>query len=1041
MLFLVSSCSAVLTSALPRDLHAQSAPLRFRRLSAADGLSQQTVNAIAQDRRGFLWFGTEDGLNRFDGYSFSVFRSTTDKSSGLRNNIITRLLCTKDGRIWSGTIDGGVSVYDPEKELYNSYRNSPGVPSTLRTNNAAALFQDSRDRLWVGVWNGGLSRLDTAAGASHFTHYLHNPRDQSSLSDDRVSSVLEDRQGNLWVGTWNGLNRMDRDGRFTRFVHSNADPRSLGGNMVWSLTLDSTGCIWVGTWDGGVSRFDPASNTFHVYQNLPSRSNSLSSNRIRCAYTDLRGIVWIGTYDTGLDRYDPASDGFVHHRNNPADPSSLPDDEVQSLFQDASGTFWVGTASGVATTNPYRHKFSLLTLPEDVPRSSFNQLRSVCIDRGTALWCGTRGGGLMKVIPASNTFIRYRHSSRDQQSLSHDFVSVLHELRSGALLVGTQGGGLNRMDRATGRFTRFMHDPNISASISSNSVASIVEASDGTVWIGTEGGGLDRMHPTSGTFTHLRNIAGDTTSLSGNYVWALIEDKNRNVWVGTWGAGLSVLDPKTQRFVRYRHVDGDSSSLASGTVLCMARDRRDRMWIGTTDGVSMFDDTANRFITYGDRHGLGGRAVMGIAVDRRNAVWVATNRGVSRFDEASRSFRTYTLSDGLQGTEFAKGVGAVDARGRIYFGGDGGLNMFDPDSLKDNPFPPPVQITGIKVMEQPYSLAAASGRGIVLNDDQNFISFEYAALSFAAPERNMYSYKLEGVDAEWVEAGPRRYASYSRLAPGSYVFRVRGSNNDGVWNLEGASLAFTIVPPFWMTWWFRAFVIFAFLSVGPVVYFRRVRQLKTDTRRQEDFSRLLINSQEDERKRIASELHDSIGQNLLYIKNTAVLGMNKKDPNRFTDISETASSSIEEVRRITYDLFPYQLDRMGLTKAIESVVRKTGESSGIDCRSDIRNIDGLLGSEQESSVFRIVQECLNNIVKHSGASAASVVITNTGHELRIAVGDNGRGFNADHLQVQSKGFGLKNIRNRVSLLGGTLTYTSSEEFTTLVSITLRLSHE
>ena len=1040
-LTIVPTCVAILTATLPRDLFAQSVPVRFRRLSVADGLSQQVVNAIAQDQQGFLWFGTQDGLNRFDGYSFTAFHSTADNSAGLRNNSISRLLCTNDGKIWAGTIDGGVSVYDPQKEIFTTYHHIPGDSSSLRTNNVAAIHQDRNGEMWIGVWNGGLSKMDTVAGKVRFVHYLHNPQDSSSLSDNRVSSMIEDREGNLWIGTWNGLNRMGPAGRVTRYFHSKSDFRTLGGSMVWSLTLDSTGCIWIGTWGGGVSRYNPTTNNFQVYQNISSQSNSLSSDRIRSVYTDRDGIVWVGTYDTGLDRYDPSNDGFIHYRNIPTDPSSLPDDEVQSLMQDDAGTFWIGTASGVANINPYRHKFPLLKLSNGGSSASYSKPNSLWIAYNGDLWCGTRGGGLVHILQGSNKFIRYRHSPIDPHSLSHDNVRAIYEQPDGSLWVGTHGGGLNRLNRTTGTFQRYMKNSKDSRSLSTDNVSSILQSSDGLLWVGTDGHGLSRRNATTGVFTHFRNLAGDSTSLSGNYVWALLEDHKKNLWVGTWGAGLSRFDPQTQRFTRYRPIPGDSTALASATILCMTEDHQGKILVGTPDGLSCFDYATNRFVTFTERNGIANQSINSIVVDKHNSIWVATNYGVSRLDKQTQLFRNYTVSDGLQGIEFAQGVCAVDSRGRIYFGGDGGINIFDPDSVKDNPFVPSVRITRMKVMERPFSLANVSDEGIELNYDQNFISFEYAALSFAAPEQNHYAYMLEGVDAGWVQAGTRRYTSYTGLSAGKYVFRVRGSNNNGVWNLEGARLTISIIPPFWMTWWFRSFLIIGFLSVGPVLYYRRVSQLQREKKRQEEFSQQLIDSQEEERKRIASELHDSIGQNLLYIKNSAVLGMKKNDLKRFPDISETASSSIEEVRRIAFNLFPYQLDRLGLTKAIESVVRKIGESSGIECRCDIHTIDGLFSKEKESSIFRIVQECMNNIVKHSGADRAAVLIKRTTDELSITIGDNGRGFDVGQTRNRSKGFGLRNIQNRVTLLEGKLSYTESKEFKTLIAIALPIKNE
>jgi signal transduction histidine kinase/streptogramin lyase len=845
------------------------------------------------------------------------------------------------------------------------------------------------------------------------------------------------------LGRHNEWSQSDAERRTIRpiYVHSESDPSSIGGNIVRSLSLDSNGFIWAATWDGGVSQFDPNTKRFRVFRNIAGKPNSLSSDRTTSISTDRQGSVWVGTYDTGLERYDPIADGFIHHRSIPNDPSSLPSDEVQSLLPDVSGTLWIGTSAGVANINPYRQKFPLLKLPDNVPAAFYNQVQALCVDRHGDLWCGTRGGGLVHIPKGTKNITRYVHSEKDPGSLSNDFVSAVYEQRDGSLWIGTHGGGLNRFNPRTGKFRRMMTDGNDSGRLSAKYIICLLETSDGSLWVGTEGDGISRRNSATGVFRHYRSIDGDSSSISSNFVYSFLEDKRKNLWVGTWGSDLDRFDPKEQRFIHYRHRPGDSTSLAARSVFSMAEDRDGKIWIGTPDGLSCFDHTTNRFTTFAGKNGIANPSINSIAVDRHHSVWVATNLGVSKFDTQTNEFKNYTVSDGLQGLEFQQGVSATDASGRMYFGGSGGINIFHPDSVRDNPFVPPVHITRFNVLEQPFPFSSGAKMGITLEDDQNFISFEYAALDYSASERNSYSYMLEGVDADWSRPGTRRFASYPNLSPGTYTFRVRGSNNDGVWNLDGASMSITITPPYWMTWWFRSIVLLGFLSIGPIVYIRRVQQLKTEKERQEDFSRQLIDSQEDERKRIASELHDSIGQNLLYIKNSAVLGKNKNDLNRFSDISETASSSIDEIRRITYDLFPYQLDRMGLTKAIESVVRRTGESSGIDCRCVTDNIDGVFSTEKGSSLFRIIQESMNNIIKHSGAKHASVAISRTENEVRIVIGDDGRGFNAELVRQESKGFGLKNIQNRVSLLSGKIMYTESPEYKTLITMTFPLSNE
>ncbi|MFZ4619880.1 MAG: ligand-binding sensor domain-containing protein, partial [Bacteroidota bacterium] len=740
-------------------------------------------------------------------------------------------------------------------------------------------------------------------------------------------------------------------------------------------------------------------------------------------------------------RFQSSEDGFIHHRNIPTDPSSLPSDEVQSLLPDASGTLWIGTSAGVANINSYRQKFPLLKLPENVPAAFYNQIQALCVDRQGDLWCGTRGGGLVHLPKGTNSIIRYVHSPKERNSLSNDFVTAIVEQRDGSLWIGTHGGGLNRFDRRTGTFRRMMAEVNDPRTLSAKYIICLLETSDGSLWVGTEGDGISRRNTSTGVFQHYRNSAEDSTSLGSNFVYSFLEDHRKNFWIGTWGSDLDRFDQKEQRFIHYRHIPGDTTTLAARSVFAMAEDREGKIWIGTPDGLSCFDHTTDRFVTYAEKNGISNTSINSIAVDQHRSIWVATNLGLSKFDTQTNVFKNYTVSDGLQGLEFQQGVSAADAAGRLYFGGSGGINIFHPDSVRDNPFIPPVHITRFNVLEQPFPLSISSKNGITLKDDQNFISFEFAALDYSASERNSYSYMLEGVDADWSRPGTRRFASYPNLSPGTYTFRVRGSNNDGVWNLNGASMVITITPPYWMTWWFRAIVMIGFLSVGPVMYYRRIRQLKTEKQRQVEFSRQLINSQEDERKRIASELHDSIGQNLLYIKNSAVLGKNKNDLNRFSDISETASSSIDEIRRITYDLFPYQLDRMGLTKAIESVVRRTGESSGINCRCESDNIDGIFSTEKGSSLFRIIQESMNNIIKHSGAKHALVAVSRTEDVLRVVIGDDGRGFNAELVRQESKGFGLKNIQNRVSLLNGKITYSESPEYKTLITMTFPLTNE
>jgi signal transduction histidine kinase len=385
--------------------------------------------------------------------------------------------------------------------------------------------------------------------------------------------------------------------------------------------------------------------------------------------------------------------------------------------------------------------------------------------------------------------------------------------------------------------------------------------------------------------------------------------------------------------------------------------------------------------------------------------------------------------------------------GILYFGSTSGLNYFDHEQIKLSTYEAPVVFTDFQIFNEsvgigdgsPLLSSITNTEEIVLRYNQNVFSIEFASLDFNSPQSIDYAYKMEGFDVDWVYSGKRRLATYTNLDPGNYTFKVKSTNSDGVWNDNAKSVSIIIEPPFWMTWWFRSLLIFAFISLGPIIYYRRVSQLKKEKQIQIEFSGQLIQSQEDERKRIASELHDSLGQDLLVIKNLALLNKNKDD--QFEEISKTASVALDEVRRISYNLHPYQLDRLGLTKAIKSMFVNIENATKIKFDLNIDDIDGLVSKEKEISIFRIIQECVNNILKHSGAGAATVTVQQIENQIRIEIADNGKGFDFESAKEQSKGLGLKNLINRVSLLNGEIDYHSTSEFATFIKIQIPVNNE
>lgn len=1002
---------------LPLGVASQSLPAQFRTLSVKDGLSQSVVNGIAQDGDGFMWFATQNGLNRFDGYTFMTSRARSSDSTQLADDNIWRILSGRDGRIWVGTFNGGLSVFDPKTGVFTTFQHAKSDSTSLRVNNITALFEDNRGTMWVGGWDGGLSRMTTMGGKIGFIHSIHDPNDPTSISDSRVSSILEDREGNLWIGTWSGLNRMTPDGKFVRYRHVDADPNSLGGNNVWSLALDSTGTLWIGTWDGGVSRYDARLQRFQVFRAKRNDPSALSSNRIRCVYTDHGGTVWIGTYDAGLDRFDVARQRFIHERNNASAPFSLPDDEIQSLFQDASGTLWVGTASGVASIDPYRTKFGLIPLLSDGRSEHRKNIRTICVDNIGGLWYGTMGNGLWHLPSGASQFEHYRNRVDNPYSLGHDHVIDISTQRDGTVWVATRGGGVCRFDRRTKQFIRYLHDPTDPRSLGGNDIATVLEASDGMLWFGTDGRGLDRFDPKDGTFTHYRSAGADSSALIGDYVWSLFEDSRKNLWVGTWGRGLCRLDQKTHRFTWYRHVQGDATTISGSAIACIEEDPQGRVWFGTSNGLSFYSYETNRFTTFTEAGGLANRVINGLVIARNGDVWVSTNRGLSRFDVRSRSFKNFEASDGLQGIDFDQGAYASDALGRMYFGGKGGINLFHPDSIPENPIEPRIRITNVRVMEQLLPWTQFASGELVLDHDQNFLSFEYSALSFSAPERNQYAYKLEGIDQDWVQAGNRRYTSYTRLDPGEYVFRVRGSNNDGVWNTVGTAFRITIAPPYWERWWFRGLML---LTVGGFVYsMHRYRH-----RKKQEIERI--------RNKIARDLHDEVSATLSGINYfaQAITGDAKNTitppSQRFLGlIRESVGEAQESMSDIIWSINPENDKLVDLFAKCHRFAADLFESKEIQYTIEIPPGIGNehLTMEQRRTVWLIFKEIVANVVKHSRSASASVRFSlDRRQQLDLIVSDTGTGFDPTLPRI---GNGNKNIRARVEALGGTATLESS----------------
>ena len=1011
---------------------------RVDRFSIDDGLSQSDVNAILQDRRGFLWIATQDGLNRYDGYGFRVYTRHAGDSTSLPDSYIWSLCEDSSGALWLGTNTGGLVRYDPLHETFATFASIPGDTNSIPNNNVTSLAVDASGQLWIGTWGGGLCCRDPRNG--RITRYQRGSPGNEGLAGNRVYSLTMDGDI-LWVGTWEGLCRLNVTTGAFQPVTVPSD--IMAPATVYCITIGLYHDAWVGSQTSGLFHLDSNAIVQEWYTARHHGRHHIPSMIVRDAIANQDGTVLLATGDAGLVLFDPSRGVLTSHNNNPNDAHSLSHDVVSRLYRDGSGRLWIGTqGGGLNMYDPrkerFKHYHRQLSPPEDLGN---NVVRAFLEDDQGNLWVGTSGGGVT-VFNAGRT--RAEHFTTASGHLSNDFVLAMCRDVQGAIWVGTLGGGLNRYDERTGTFTVFRHDPGRSSSISDDNISSLHPDSDGILWVGTAGAGLDRFDPRTGEATHFRRENGNPHSLSGTYIWTLYVDNQGTLWVGTWGAGLNRYDKRTGTFTRFTQ---EAGQLTNNTILSMYEDAAGMLWVGTSGGgLLRFERNAKQFTVFTEQNGLPNNVIYAILSDGRGSLWLSTNRGLSHFLPGTEVFRNYTVSDGLQSNEFNQGAALRLRNGAMVFGGINGFNEFHPDSIHDNPAIPPVVLTAFRVFGNPVYLDTSITyvTGIALPYDWNFLSFEFAALDFTAPARNQYAYKLEGFDKDWVQSGTRRFASYTNLDPGTYTFRVRGSNNDGTWNMTGTGVRLVITPPFWGTWWFRFLAVAGVVTALWLLVRRRLAVARREKEAREEFARQLIGSQERERQRIAAELHDSLGQNLLIIKNRAQLGItDAASPGhaleQFSEISTVAAEAIDEVRHIAYNLRPYQIDRLGLTKALHSIVTRVAQPSSVRFSSSIADVDTVLPKEMEINLYRIVQEGVNNIIRHASATEARVDVIRADQHLIMTIADNGRGFDASRTTSRppgAGGFGLRGIAERVRILGGTLTIASTPGNGTTLTISL-----
>jgi ligand-binding sensor domain-containing protein/tRNA A-37 threonylcarbamoyl transferase component Bud32 len=792
--------------------------IHFKRFSIEEGLLQFRINCILQDTKGFMWFGTNDGLNKYDGYIFYTYKhepgtADTLSSQGVYCLIEDRL---NPGILWIGT-DNGLNRFDTGTGKFSVFRGNPGNSDNFE-NFIWCIYQDRSGNMWIGT-DSGLYKFNPAAGT--FKYYFPGNRES-----EPIYTICESAGGILWLGSIAGLSHFDpASGVWRRYPLKEQ-------TAVWSIYIEPSGIAWFGS-SRGLIQYNPGNETFAYYIH-EDKKNSLSNNQVKSIIPDGKGGLWVGT-GNGLNKFDPKTGSFIVFKHDPQHPGSLSSNLILSVYVDRSGVIWVGSLDGglnklESGSEIFNHLFYN---PQDANSLSSNLVSSIFEDPTGILWIGTFGGGVNKYDRGSKTFIHYLYRPGKPGSLNGNYITAITGDRQGMIWIGTFDKGVNVLDPKKEAFKYYEHDPTSIRSLSHNVISFIFVDSSGVIWIGTNGGGVNRFHPQNETFTHFRHDPRSKNSLDSDRASSICEGHQGNLWIGTHGTsaasgtsgGLNQWDRRTGTFNHFYLPFQVSDTSTYYQVIDIHEDRSRILWIGSDNGLFRFDPLSGVFRVYRQEHGLPSNKISGILEDDSGSLWISTANGLSRLNPQTGEFKNFDFRDGLQHNDFIPRAYCKGRNGDLIFGGIRGLNIFQPESVTGNLVPPPVVITAFKKFNQEVKTGKSISdlEELKLSYKDYSFSFEFTALDFHIPEKNIYAYRMEGFDRDWILTDyKKREAYYSNLTPGKYTFRVKASNNSGVWNEKGVSLKIIIAPPLWGTWWFRLISLFLFSFISYlIIHFTR----------------------------------------------------------------------------------------------------------------------------------------------------------------------------------------------------------------------------
>ncbi|MBD3342359.1 MAG: hypothetical protein GF353_24880 [Candidatus Lokiarchaeota archaeon] len=1009
--------------------------LSLKNLTVDDGLSQNWVRCIYQDSRGYLWFGTQGGLNRYDGYSFKIFTNNPSNSKSLSFNSVNVIYepnFSIEQQLWIGT-DHELNILDLNSNIFRQYD----------INGVTSFCEDDSGMLWIGTVNSGLFFFDNEK--KQFSYF--NDLKAGHVSDS-INTICKDKNGNLWVGSRNkGMFKIAKDSSENLYVKNYQvvkNKNSISHNNVRTILADSTGVLWIGTMGGGLNQFDPKCRGFTNYK-ASQDSFCLKSNYIRSLYKDRYGTIWVGTDGGGLSKLIFANDSSVHfidHSKAFTINNKLIGNSIWDIVQDESGMYWLATRrDGIIKLDPKIRSFRHLDLTEGYSHDCDKRIWSIYQDKKRDLWIGS--GSCLFKLKGKNSDAKIFHYDLKKRLPDVDgsfAVRAICEDHQSNFWLGLLGSGICKFDRKNKNSFLFCKDPGNKYSLPNNNIYDIHPGANGNLWIATNGAGLVKFSINKETFKSYKFPTNTQYSLQFDWVINIYEPRNNTeniLWLGTWEDGLVKFYKKTGKFTSYT---SGSTRISSNTVFSICEDNKENLWLGLYGGgLNKFDVEKEIFISYTQEDGLADNVVYAVLQDQFGFLWMSTNRGISKFDPESKRFTNYDIKDGLQSSEFNLGAFCKTTDGELLFGGINGLNRFYPQEVMDTK-PAKIILTDIKVFGKSFvpNTSVHDLNRVNLSYRDDVIEFEFAAIHYKNPHKNQHAYMLEGFDKKWNYVGAKREAIYTNIEPGEYVFRAKVANSDGFWNNDELAIQVIVSPPFWRSWWFYSISAILVLAVTMGIHRFLIRQaIRIEKAKQKERLRL--------RKKIADDFHDEISHYATKISlNSKSLRtqFNKNLPKQLENVISNADSLFREVKDYLLEIDPENSSLYDLAAELKNFGDQIFGDTSIEFRLKGIELDyekAKLSMDWRRNIAKIFKEAMHNVLKHAQiCSTVDLQFKLSKEALVIILSDDGIGFVESDIQ---SGRGLRNMRQRAKKIGCQLRIESKQNEGTKIHFIGKLTKE